>query len=61
MALCREPRAGFLALEAGETMGRQHVKGIKQDMIHGLLSYHRQILAGGANYQKKMAVYTWMT
>ena len=52
--LCAANRAQvFLALEAGETIGRQHVKGIKQDMVHALLSYHRQILAGGANYQKQ--------
>ena len=52
--LCAANRAQvFLALEAGETIGRQHVKGIKQDMVHALLSYHRQVLAGEENYRKQ--------
>lgn len=52
--LCAASRAQlFLALDAGLTLGRQHVKGIKQDMVHAVLSYHRQILAGGKNYRNQ--------
>ena len=53
--LCAANHAqAFLALEAGETIGRQNVKGIKLDMVHAVVSYHHQILAGGANYRKKL-------
>ena len=52
--LCAANRAQlFLALESGETMGRQDVTGPKRDMVHALVSYHRQILSGGDNYRKQ--------
>ena len=52
--LCAANRAQlFLALESDETMGRQDLTGPKRDMVHALVSYHRQILSGGDNYRKR--------
>ena len=52
--LCAANHAqAFLALEAGKTIGRRDVKGIKRDVVHAVVSYQRQILAGGANYRKQ--------
>lgn len=52
--LCAANRAQrFLTLESDETMGRQDLTGPKRDMVHALISYHRQILSGGDNYRKQ--------